>query len=31
MIEAPALADWQPAQRYPDPAVEVLNSAFGKS
>jgi gluconolactonase len=25
-----ALADWQPAQRYPDPAIEVLDPAFGK-
>jgi gluconolactonase len=25
-----ALADWQPAQRFPDPAVEILDPAFAK-
>ena len=25
-----ALADWQPTQRYPDPAVEILDPAFAK-
>lgn len=25
-----ALADWQPSQRYPDPAIEILDPAFMK-
>ena len=25
-----AVADWQPAQRYPDPAVEILDPSFAK-
>jgi gluconolactonase len=30
LAASPAPADWQPAQRYPDPAVKVLDPSFAK-
>jgi gluconolactonase len=29
-LAAPALAQWQPASRYPDPAIEILDPAFAR-
>jgi len=30
LVAPRAIADWQPAQRYPDPAVKVLDPSFAK-
>ena len=29
-ISSSAFAGWEPAQRYPDPAVEILDPSFAK-
>ena len=29
-VTPPAFAQWRPSERYPDPAVEILDPSFGK-